>query len=65
LIHGSQETLWLVRRNRTLAPQTGMKIRHQQSRRDSSTGDIANHESKPSFAELKEIVVVSSHVPAL
>jgi hypothetical protein len=55
----------LVRRNRTLAPQTGLKIRHQQSRRDSFTGDIADHESKPSIAERKEIVVVSSHVPRL
>jgi hypothetical protein len=63
LIHGSQEPLRLVRRNRALTPPTGLKIGHQQGGRDSFTGDIADHESEPSFAELKEIVVVSSHVP--
>src|SRR5579863_607556 len=63
LMHGSQEPLRLLPRRRALAAQIRLEIGHQQSGRHALVDDIANHQPKPSIAQIKEVVVVAAHGP--
>src|SRR6516162_10147164 len=64
LIHRLQKSFGLFPSRCALAPQSGLEIRHQQSRSHAFARYVCDHETEPSVTEIKEVVVVSSDGPS-
>ncbi len=47
LVHGSQEALWLIQSDCTLAAQIRLQIGHQEGGSDSFSGNVANRKPEP------------------
>src|SRR5438132_5490655 len=60
-IDRSQETLRLIQRKRKLAAQIGLKIRHQESRGNSLSCNIGDHETETLGAKTEEVIVIATH----
>src|SRR5512143_2092816 len=65
LVHGFQQALRLIQRDRAQASKVRLKICHQQSRRDSFTGDVPDDQPDPFPTEVKKIVVITANRASL
>jgi len=55
----------LVQRDRALAPQIRLQVRHQQCRRDPFSHDVADHHPQPLRTQIEKVVVIAANLPRL
>src|SRR6516164_197658 len=65
LVHGAQEPLGLIQRDRALASHIGLQIGHQEGCRDPLARDVADNEANPPPTKVEKIVVIASNLPGL
>ena len=64
-IHRPQERLRLVQRDRALAPQIRLQVRHQQCSGNPFARDVAQHQAQPLLPQIQKVVIISAHLPRL
>ena len=64
-VHRSEQLFRLLHSGGALAAQVGLKVGHQQRRRNALAGDVAKHQAEPRLAEIEKVVVVAADLSRL